>query len=68
VTDKIILQVENNRKDEEITRRAFKKNDICGEVVVTRDGVEALDHLFAGGADLGLPNVPSALTPSARGR
>ncbi len=47
---KIILLVEDNPDDEALTLRALKKNNIRNEVVVARDGVEALDFLFATGA------------------
>lgn len=42
----IVQLVEDNPDDEALMLRAFAKNHIEGEIVVTRDGVEALDYLF----------------------
>lgn len=44
-----ILLVEDNPDDVALTIRAFKKNHILNEVIVTRDGVEALDWLHGTG-------------------
>ena len=47
---KVILLVEDNPKDEALTLRALRKSNVANEVIVTRDGVEALDYLFATGS------------------
>lgn len=49
ISEKIILLVEDNADDEKLTLRAMKKHNIGNEVVVVRDGVEALDYLFRTG-------------------
>jgi two-component system, response regulator len=46
---KMILLIEDNPDDEALTLRAFDKNNITNEVVVVRDGAEALEWLFAEG-------------------
>jgi len=53
MTDKVILLVEDNPDDELLTLRALKKTGVQNEVVVARDGVEALDYLFASGPHAG---------------
>lgn len=49
VKERAILLVEDNPDDELLMLRALAKNDVAGEVVVARDGVEALDYLFSSG-------------------
>ncbi|MDQ4128727.1 MAG: response regulator [Actinomycetota bacterium] len=51
--DRAILLVEDNPDDELLALRALKKNGIVGDVVIVRDGAEALDYLFATGAHAG---------------
>lgn len=45
----MILLVEDNPNDVALTLRAFKKQQINCEIIVTRDGAEALDYLFCTG-------------------
>jgi two-component system response regulator len=47
--NKTILLVEDNADDEALTFRALTKNNIGNQLVVARDGAEALDYLFATG-------------------
>jgi len=55
-----ILLVEDNAKDEALTLRAFKRNNLLNKVRVVRDGAEALDYLrrCADHADGGTAEMP----------
>ena len=63
-SQKVILLVEDNIQDEELTVRAFKKNNPTCEIVVARDGEEALKSVFVDNVvpylvllDLNLPKI-----------
>jgi len=58
MSEKMILLVEDNPDDEELTIRALRQAKIANEIIVARDGSEALDFMFGKGKyegrDLGL--------------
>ena len=51
--NKVILLVEDNEDDVELTTMAFSRAKITNPLMVVRDGVEALDYLFAEGSHAG---------------
>ena len=58
----IILLVEDNPNDVELTLRAFRKSKVLNEIQVVCDGVEALDYLFCAGTFAGRdPNASPEL-------
>lgn len=61
--ERSILLVEDNPDDEALAMRALRKNNILNEVVVARDGAEAVDYLFGTGSyagrDMGI--MPSVI-------
>lgn len=54
---RLILLVEDNEDDVDLALRAFRQSTWNGEIVVVRDGAEALDYLFASGAHAGRDSV-----------
>lgn len=46
-----ILLVEDNEQDEVLTIKALKKNRVLNEIIVARDGAQALDFLFSESGD-----------------
>ena len=57
-TTETVLLVEDNADDEELTRLAFEDNAIAAELVVVRDGLEALEYLFCRGRYAGRKDSP----------
>jgi two-component system response regulator len=59
----IILLVEDNPDDVELTLRAFKKNNILNRVILAKDGAEALEYLFGTGTYAGrdLKDLPGVI-------
>jgi CheY-like chemotaxis protein len=53
MSDKTILLVEDNPDDEEFTLRSLHRANVTNEIVVARDGSEAIDYLFGQGAHAG---------------
>ena len=60
---RMILLVEDNPDDEALTLRALKKNKIANQIIVARDGAEALDYMFGTGSYAGrnLEELPEVI-------
>jgi len=61
MTHKKILLVEDNPDDVELTILAFKQSNMQNEIVIVRDGKEALDYLFCQGqyASRDMKDIPA---------
>jgi two-component system, response regulator len=63
MSERYILLVEDNPDDEELTLLSLRKNNLAHEIVVVRDGVEAIDFLFGNGqyASRDVTHVPTVI-------
>ncbi|HKS58463.1 MAG TPA: response regulator [Steroidobacteraceae bacterium] len=63
MSERYILLVEDNPDDEELTLLSLRKNALAHEIVVVRDGVEAIDFLFGNGQYAGrdVAQVPTVI-------
>ncbi|HEV7477554.1 MAG TPA: response regulator [Burkholderiales bacterium] len=63
MSEKMILLVEDNPDDEELTTRALRQAKVANDLVVARDGAEALEYVFGTGAHAGrdLSRMPALI-------
>jgi two-component system, response regulator len=63
MSERYILLVEDNPDDEELTLLSLRKNKLAHDIVVVRDGVEAIEFLFGNGqyASRDLSHVPTVI-------
>lgn len=63
MSERYILLVEDNPDDEELTLLSLRKNNLAHEIVVVRDGVEAIEYLFGTGpyANRDVMQVPTVI-------
>jgi len=56
---KVLLLVEDNADDEALTLRALRRHNVGNEVIVARDGAQALEYLF--GSDVAEQDLPEVI-------
>lgn len=63
MNEKMILLVEDNPDDEELTIRSLQRANVSNEIVVTRDGQEAVDFMFCQGpySDRSATRMPAVI-------
>ncbi|MCD4692632.1 MAG: response regulator, partial [Calditrichales bacterium] len=59
--DVTILLIEDNPDDVELTLRVFKKHHVANEIIVAKDGEEALDILFQRGEKNKTRRIPNLI-------
>ena len=59
MSERYILLVEDNPDDEELTLLSLRKNNLAHDIVVVRDGVEAIEFLFGTGQYAGRDTTQS---------
>lgn len=53
-----ILLAEDNPDDQQLALRAFKKSNLSNEIIIAKDGVEAIEYLFGTGPYAGAEPPP----------
>ena len=63
MSERYILLVEDNPDDEELSLLSLRKNNLAHDIVVVRDGVEAIEFLFGNGqyAQRDVAHVPTII-------
>ncbi len=61
MTGQVILLVEDNPDDVELTGLALGQNNLANRLVVAHDGAEAIDYLLADRGELDQPNTRPVL-------
>lgn len=56
-----ILLIEDSEQDEILTIRALQKNKVKNEIIVARDGAEAIDYLFNSQHESYLEHLPQLI-------
>lgn len=60
---RFILLIEDNEDDIKLTQMAFKKNNIINDLIIIKDGEEALDYIFCRGSysDRDINDMPTLI-------
>ena len=61
MSSKVILLVEDNPSDIDLTKRAFERSRVANVLVVAQDGQEALEYLFGKPPETGPGRLPELI-------